>query len=213
VTPIVTALAKKLKRVLADEQNEVLDALRRSNRVKTVDDVLPPFDTHAQRYLSVVRDDLWQAVLAGARTSSELDDKKLAMVLEGHGAREAIDGEVERQLVLPLRERTDRGVAEAEGDPEEAASVLRAAYREWKVQRVEAITMHLALAAYEQGAYACLDPGTCVRWLVDPSGAPCADADDNALAGMVRVGDPFPTGHLHAPAYPGCRCSVRATHG
>jgi hypothetical protein len=37
------------------------------------------------------------------------------------------------------------------------------------------------------------------------------DADDNVLAGAVRVGDAFPTGHLHAPAYPGCRCRVIAT--
>jgi DivIVA domain-containing protein len=212
VGPLVTTLSKRLKRVLADEQNEVLDALRRITKLRSVDDILPNFETHAERYYASVRQELWAAALAGAREGSGRDDDSLAMVLEGHGVPTAIDMEVARQLVSPLRERTGRSVSEAEGDAEEAASLLRAAYREWKVQRIEAITTHLALAAYELGVYTCLDPGTCVRWLVDPNATPCADADDNALASSVRVGDPFPTGHLHAPAYPGCRCRVVIEH-
>ncbi len=39
------------------------------------------------------------------------------------------------------------------------------------------------------------------------------DADDNALAGAVAAGEPFPTGHCHAPAYPGCRCGIVVTQG
>ena len=212
VAPVAMTLSKRLKRVVADEQNEVLDALRRITKLRTLDDVLPSFETHAERYYAAVRAELWSAALAGARETTSRDDASLAMVLEGHGVPVAIEMEVARQLVSPLRERTAKSVSDAEGDAEEAASLLRAAYREWKVQRVEAITAHLALAAYEFGAYACLDPGTCVRWLVDPAASPCADAEDNALAGLVRVGDPFPTGHLHAPAYPGCRCRVVVEH-
>ena len=44
------------------------------------------------------------------------------------------------------------------------------------------------------------------RWVVDDGGAPCPDCDDNALAGPVPHGSEFPTGDLHPPAHPGCRC-------
>ncbi len=204
-------LSRRLKRALADEQNAVLDQLRRATKVRDIADVLPDEAEHTGRYHEAVRDDLWSAAQAGARAATSRDDDASAMVLEARGVPTALRDDIARELVAPLRERTTRCIADAEGDPEEAAALLRSAYREWKVQRIEAVTGHLALLAYERGGYASLDPGTCVRWLVDPSGAPCADADDNVLAGAVRVGDAFPTGHLHAPAYPGCRCRVVAT--
>ena len=47
---------------------------------------------------------------------------------------------------------------------------------------------------------------TRLRWLVDNGGSPCPDAEDNSLAGLVVRGEPFPTGHCHPPAHPGCRC-------
>ena len=204
-------LSRRLKRALADEQNAVLDQLRRASKVRDIADVLPDEAEHTGRYHEAVRDELWSAAQAGARAATARDDDASAMVLEARGVPNSLRDDVARELVAPLRERTARCIADAEGDPEEAAALLRSAYREWKVQRIEAVTGHLALLAYERGGYASLDPGTCVRWLVDPSGAPCADADDNVLAGAVRVGDAFPTGHLHAPAYPGCRCRVVAT--
>jgi hypothetical protein len=43
---------------------------------------------------------------------------------------------------------------------------------------------------------------------VDRTGEPCPDADDNALAGPVAKGTPFPTGDRCSPAHPGCRCLV-----
>ena len=42
--------------------------------------------------------------------------------------------------------------------------------------------------------------------VVDDGGVPCPDCDDNSLAGSVPKGEPFPTGDLHPPAHPGCRC-------
>lgn len=48
--------------------------------------------------------------------------------------------------------------------------------------------------------------GASSRWIVDNGGVACPDAEDNALAGGVCKGDPFPTGDLHPPAHPGCRC-------
>ncbi len=50
--------------------------------------------------------------------------------------------------------------------------------------------------------------GSPVRWVLDPTGGPCPDCDDNVLGGAVAKGDEFPTGHPCAPAHPGCRCLV-----
>ena len=44
LVPLIVASARKLKRVLADEQNEVLDALRRKEPVRGLD-VLVPWET------------------------------------------------------------------------------------------------------------------------------------------------------------------------
>jgi hypothetical protein len=47
-----------------------------------------------------------------------------------------------------------------------------------------------------------------VCWAVDPNGPACADAEDNALAGVITHGEHFPTGHQHPLAHAGCRCLV-----
>ena len=40
LVPLIVAAARKVKRVLADEQNDVLDALRRREPVRDVDDLV-----------------------------------------------------------------------------------------------------------------------------------------------------------------------------
>lgn len=51
------------------------------------------------------------------------------------------------------------------------------------------------------------------EWLVagpDPSGQVmvCPICLENAAAGPVNVGAPFPSGHRHPPAHPRCRCAI-----
>jgi hypothetical protein len=67
---------------------------------------------------------------------------------------------------------------------------------------------HYTAAAYAQGAYGATTDGEELRWVVDRSTEACPDADDNALAGPVGKGEPFPTGDRCPPAHPGCRCLV-----
>ena len=66
----------------------------------------------------------------------------------------------------------------------------------------------IARAAFGRGALAAVLPGTKVCWMVDPHGPACPDAEDNALAGEVAAGQPFPTGDVSAPAHEGCRCML-----
>lgn len=190
-------LNRRLKRVLADEQNEVLDLLRRT-KPGTSDDLLPALGAHTASYTEAARDELAAAASWGAA----------AVGGEPDGSCDALSVELAQALVEPLRERIERSFVEAAGDLDEINGRLRALYREWKGQRIATAVRHYAVAAYAQGAYGAMAEGTPLRWLVDRSSDPCPDADDNALAGAVCKGEAFPTGDHCPPAHLGCRCMV-----
>ena len=57
--------------------------------------------------------------------------------------------------------------------------------------------------AYGHGQCDALEPGTTVSWIVDPDGPACPDAEDNSLAGVVELGQAFPTGHAAPRPMPG----------
>jgi hypothetical protein len=84
------------------------------------------------------------------------------------------------------------------------------AYREWKGPRIEGIAGDFATRAFAGGAVAAAG-GTTVRWVVDDDGQPCPDCDDNALAGDQFAGNEWPTGQVHPPVHPGCRCLLVAS--
>jgi hypothetical protein len=80
------------------------------------------------------------------------------------------------------------------------------AFREWKGQRMERVAADHAHGAFWEAAMSAAGKGTKLRWIVDDDGVQCPDCDDNALAGALTRGEAFPTGHVHPPAHPGCRC-------
>jgi DivIVA domain-containing protein len=194
-------LGRRLKRVLADEQNEVLDLLRRG-RTLEFDDVVPAPDEHADRYAIAATPDLDLAAEHGATSVG-------GKVLD---STDDLAGQLGRVLVDPLRVRIERSFDDCDGDLEEVTERLRSLYREWKSQHIGAAVRHYTAAAYAWGAYEATPAGAELRWLVDRSGEACPDADDNALAGDVRKGEPFPTGDRCSPAHPGCRCLVVPAH-
>ena len=195
--PVERELGRRLKRVLADEQNEVFDLLRR-DRPARLDDVVPAADEHARRYAAAALADLDVAALSGAASVDR----------EVTGSCSALASELGESLVEPMRERIARSLDECEGDLEEVTERLRSLYREWKGQRIGAAVRHYAAAAYAWGLYEATPSDAELRWLVDRTGEACPDADDNALASGVHKGDAFPTGVLCSPAHPDCRCLV-----
>jgi hypothetical protein len=197
LAPIEREMGRRLKRVLADEQNEVLDLLRRGRSV-TFADIVPEADEHADRFAIAASGDLDTAADQGAAAVGGLIAETC----------DELAGQLGRTLVEPLRTRIERSFKDADGDLEEVSERLRALYREWKGQHIGAAVRHYAAAAYAWGAYTAAPDGDGLRWLVDRTGEPCPDADDNALAGEVTKGEPFPTGDRCSPAHPGCRCLV-----
>ena len=206
LAPVIVAMSRKLKRVLADEQNEVLDILRGKLSVKTLDAIVGPKADHSARMIEALEASLKASALAGAKSLSNAADKDLEKMVATQMA--AINEYVIATVVVPLRERLSRSISQASGDNAELTSLVRLVYREWKNQHVDTQVDNIAQTSFGRGAFAALTPGTKVCWKVDPNGPACADAEDNSLAGFVVAGEAFPTGHTHAPAHAGCRCAL-----
>jgi cell division septum initiation protein DivIVA len=199
LVPLIVASARKLKRVLADEQNEVLDHLRRNQP----GDMLPSAADHAGRYAAAIEAELREAMTAGA-TSVGGTAKRDA------NAAKHVKAALAEGIVDPLRDRLQRAMQQAGADGNELASLVRAVYREWKSSRIDDQIDDVLRLAFDEGAYAALTPGTPVSWVLDPHSGACGpDCEDNSLGGAVAAGDAFPTGHLHPPLHGGCRCLLQ----
>jgi DivIVA domain-containing protein len=202
LTPLIVAAARRMKRVLADEQNELLDTLRQSEPVVSIDALVAVVGQQAARYVDAITTELEGAAQAGAAsvTGDVTTDVTRA------GALGPVRDLIALNLVTPLRERLERCVADGDGDNDVITRRVRSVYREWKTQHVDNQLDDVFRLAYGRGVLVALPVGTPVRWLVDPNGPACPDAEDNSLAGVVPAGDPFPTGHVCAPAHAECRC-------
>ncbi|MGI8686103.1 MAG: hypothetical protein ACR2MO_13625, partial [Acidimicrobiales bacterium] len=194
-------LARKLKRALQDEQNEVLDRLRSAKAGAPPEAVLAAPDEQAERYRQAAADPLHASAAAG-----------MAFVAPAEGGPSeapdiaAVVGELVSSLAEPLRRALERAVRGDGADHAAVGERIGAAYRECKAQRIEGLAGDAVTAAFSCGALAAMPAGVASRWVVDDDGRPCPDCDDNALAGATAAGEAFPTGQAHPPAHAGCRC-------
>lgn len=204
LVPVIVAAGRKLKRILADEQNDVLGQLRDPRRTGALVDLLADPEAHVSRWFDAIGAEVAEAHRAGVRTVDT----------SGHVPAPDLDRVrtyVADELVLPLRERLERADADAGDDTEALVRTVRSVYREWKSQHIDAQLDDVLLLAHGDGVLAAATPGTALRWTVDPRHTACPDCEDNALAGAVTAGDEYPTGHRCAPAHAGCRCLLVPT--
>jgi DivIVA domain-containing protein len=207
VGTIEASLARRLKRALQDEQNDLLDKLRNVRSQPSAAHVLPERDAHAARFAKAGRPLLDHAAKAGAafmNSSLGQDDTSASTELP---ELDDLASELAAAIVDPLRRRLEEVFA-ANSDTDEAALAesVGVAYREWKTQRIELTASDHVASAFARGAFAAAPTDTLLRWVVEDVDGPCPDCDDNALAGDVPRGDPFPTGQQYPPAHGGCRC-------
>jgi cell division septum initiation protein DivIVA len=215
LVPLILTMGRKAKRVLADEQNQILDVLRGKKPVKTLDAIVGPKAEHSKRYVTALSASIKSAAVAGARSlqssgnkpgsGNTVSERELGELVAGQ--MKAIEEMVVTSIVEPLRERLSRSISQSD-DNVELSKLVRSLYREWKSQLIDEQIDDVAYAAYGRGALAGLTPGSKVCWKYDPAGPACPDAEDNSLAGAIDAGDAFPTGHTHAPAHSGCRCVI-----
>ena len=206
LSSVVVAAARKLKRVLADEQNTVLGHLRAKRSSLEIDAILGTIDEHAKRYGVAVAEETMTSASAGAKsvkTAGGSSRRVTQKAISEHTAATIAAG-----LVAGFREDTRIAIGEAEGDREVLTSLMRDVYRKWKMEMIDTHVDDISCSAYSKGAFLALEPGSALSWMVDPVSHCCSECEDNSLAGMVTRGDNFPTGHSHPPAHAGCRCLV-----
>ncbi|GDX29688.1 hypothetical protein LBMAG14_01640 [Actinomycetes bacterium] len=207
IVEVTPDLLKRARRMLRDQENLLLDAVRRS-RGRYESSRLLPDRAHE-----------------GVAWSNLLTPMVNTVYLEGRmavGKKNRITEMPERLLVefsesfsAPLRERlvnTMRSTV-SEGPYESNAELTRvmgaalgARFREWRGSDLEDHAAYVLAAVYTRGCYDAAGPGVCLKWVADETGR-CPDADDNALEPTIK-GHAFPTGQKYPPAHPGCRCFV-----
>ncbi|CAB4709859.1 unannotated protein [freshwater metagenome] len=202
VAAIESALARRIKRELSDEQNELLSTLRSVKGNLTAIAFLPTPESQLERYEDIALPALADAAEAGGSISPA----------KGRGTSRASVGDLAADLasaiVGPLRDRLERAVSESAGDRDELAQRIRSTFREWKGQRVDESVSFGVLSACNRGILDRLPKGSQVRWVVAAGDAPSPDCEDNALGGVTERGAAFPTGHNAPPLHPGCHCVV-----
>ena len=203
---LVVTMARKLKRVLADEQNNVLEHLRGKRSSLEMDAILGTVEEQAARYAVSVAEDTMTAASAGAKSvkSSGGSSRRVTQkAIAGH-----VKDSITAGLVAGFREDARIAIGEAEGDREILASLMRDVYRKWKTDLIDEHVDDIACTSYSKGGFLALEPHSRLSWMVDPNAECCSECEDNSLAGSVAKGDEFPTGHAMPPAHPRCRCLV-----
>jgi DivIVA domain-containing protein len=202
--PLVKALARRMKRTLQDDQNDLLDRLR-SRHFQWSPDILPAEPEHSDSYSTAALPHLVEAAQAGASfVGSEGNQGKLAeeMTTVAHDLAETV--------LAPLRRRLSEGEHLHGADESVVAEHVGSAFREWKGERIERLAGDYVVAAFSVGSLAGSKrkKNLLVEWIAAAATGdePCPDCEDNMLNGPQRPGGEFPTGHAHPPAHPGCRC-------
>jgi DivIVA domain-containing protein len=193
--PLLGPLLKRSKRRAQDDQNALLDAVRRHKGRPHADQVVPDLEGVLKAWSDVLNDAVDGAYAAGRRASGgSVEDAPADLV------REAAEA-----LVVPLRERVTIAIdAGEEGDTGGLVERIGARYREWKNQSLESSLQEALAFCWSRGVYDAA-PDNAVLWWVSSEEGRCTDCDDNALEPTVK-GKLFPTGQPFPPAHPGCRC-------
>ena len=204
--PVIARMSRRLKRVLQDDQNRLLDRIRGASGGWT-DDLLVDEEEQRAAFADAATKLLKEAFAAGHSFAREQEGS-------GAPARSPDSRRVDAQArsladtVVTLLRRRLSTEGEDTGDPAERVG---AAYREWRGERIERLVGDFCVGAFSAGVVASTGSGAGVRWVLTRTEGACADCDDNSLAGVVGPGDEFPTGHQHPPAHAGCRCLVYPT--
>ena len=198
-------LSRSLKRVLREEQNLLLDALRNRKKGEALVSLLPGSEAR-DRLISAVDPGVSTAFEAGyeflggapKEREGDLDTDGTVKATSGRLADEILDA-----LVARLAPRFENGST----DEGEISEIVGSAFREWKAARVDALCLDYAISAFGAGEVAFARPqNMALIWNLDTTANGCPDCDDNGVAGKVAAGETFPTGHQHPPVHPGCRC-------
>ena len=208
LTPALDALMRAMKRHLVDDENTVLTHVGGRRTSLTLAAMLPAAVEQAAQYTNTIRELVTSIAVDAARSHTDARRSDMRSAITQGAVLEKISEMLVGDLIQPLHERLNAAITAASGDRDALLVALRAIFHEWKSQHLAPVVSDVAYFTYARGLFLGCDANTTMCWAVDPDGPPCADAEDNSLAGGVRRGDAFPTGHTHPLAHAGCRCLV-----
>lgn len=201
LAPSISKLARRIKRQLQDEQNEILDSLRKGGRdgaLSLVSRLAEAKQEHADALLPMFE----VAVGAGFNsTGKDEPDAELLIQLSQLSALE-LQELVDQLSLMKVRAAVTQAGVDSETDQIAAITII---YRELRSGRVDTLVEDSLVAAFSLAALKGAERHQ-VRWISYDMGTPCPDCEDNALAGAVMAGEPFPTSHLSPLVHSGCRC-------
>lgn len=197
--------ARRLKRLLQEEHNDLLDRLRTQRGKGDLEDNLAPQSEQLGRFVAGLSEALGRAFSEGRRAAgSKGTVDPLA----------AVTRLVTRQVLNPLRSEITKAI-QAGLEAQDSASLLseRAndVFRVWKGVRTQLLGEGIAYAAYHQGLVDAWGSraGATKSWVFsDEQDCPNDICRRNADAGAVGLKAPFPSGHLAPPAHGGCTCTL-----
>lgn len=193
--PLHLVVAKRAKRAAQDDQNALLDAVRRHKGRPTAAQVLVPEPDLLIAWDAVVREAIDEAYGAGRAAAGGQSGR----------ADDTMVREAAQSIVLPVRERVASAIdSGADGDTGGLVERIGARFREWRNQSLDEALLDTLAVAWSRGVYDASPEGAVLLWIPSVEGR-CADCDDNGLEPTVK-GASFPTGQPHPPAHPGCRC-------
>jgi hypothetical protein len=203
--PVQTA--RRLKRLLQEDHNDLLDRLRTRRGKGTLDDNLVPLPQQFDRFRSGLSESLAKAFVEGRKAaggSSSADPSK------------AVSNLLARQVVNPLRAELSaavQGGLEAQDTPTAIAERASDVFRVWKGVRTELLGEGMVYAAFNQGLVDgwIRNARAQKMWVAaEEDDCPNDVCANNVIAGPVPLKSTFPSGHLTPPAHGGCTCTLQS---
>jgi len=194
IEEVLSALTRKVKRALQDDQNIVLERLRDASVTELEDEL-----TQRARYAEAARETLGEVATAG--TAFAVAETGVAPGVVDSAVIDECAADLAVTIVVALRKRI---MADGNGDASERAN---AAYKEWRGARVERLCTDVARRAFHVGVTQSA-AGRQVQFIVAPNDAPCDACALDATAPPRAYGQAFPSGSLYPPLHAGCACTV-----
>lgn len=205
------AMVRAVKRLLADEENAALTHVGTKRSSLTLDAMLPSLDERTRSYVVALREQITSVAVEAARSLSDSRRSDLRASITNGAVFDGVAAIIAKEFVAPIHDQVREALDRAGASRDDLSRAMRTIFLDARTKRVEPVMTDVAHFAYARGLFLACSPGSRVCWAVDPNGPACADAEDNALAGVVGHGDSFPTGHMHPLAHAGCRCLVVPT--
>jgi hypothetical protein len=152
LTTEIANLAKKLKRVFADEQNGYFEFLRRKGAAKKLDSMLADLEADLDRYRVMLEPELMAAALKGASSVSDASAATLRRDLKSGDVLGEVHTYVGDKVVEPIRKSVQKCLKSVDGDTDQAITALRGVYRQWRSDKADALAEDLCRLAFGRGA-------------------------------------------------------------